>query len=193
MTSPFFRTESIPHAFEQQFNFLENVFVPIVNNVDSAFHLSATCIGSLSGNNRSKIFKEIAKKAIKTQSTITKSIYNGLAKVNNRKDDTKYVSFFVFTHHGSKSKSTDRIMDFHSCVYTMRCTNGVKDVVYFDPSIQQKQHPVPQFLKELRSPKHTLRRAHGSAFQRDDCFFQCMRYITALHAGQLQFGDNFLT
>lgn len=59
----------------------------------------------------------------------------GLKATKKSKDEPQFVSFSVLAKHGSKETAADNHLDMHISVYTVRSLNGVKDCIYYDPSV----------------------------------------------------------
>lgn len=169
-----------------QFNFLDNVFLKIMNKIGSSqCFMSPSYLGFISGSKHNKTFKQIDDKLINKPATIKKRIYDGFAKLNGT---TKYVSFFVFCQHNPTGTARDNQLNLHVCVYTIRSANNVRDAEYFDPSAEVFGHAIPKFLRDMRDPKvELLTRTYGAASRLDDCLFQCMKHVIELHTDCISF------
>ncbi|XP_037042390.1 uncharacterized protein LOC119078783 [Bradysia coprophila] len=65
----------------------------------------------------------------------------------------KYTSFFVVTKLNGSEKATDKCLNLHICVYTVRDVNGQRDSIYYDPAPPCHSRAVPNFIRELRNPE----------------------------------------
>lgn len=135
-----------------------------------------------------RAYKKFEQQNIKSHKSLIRKIYDGLKKAKTADGVPSYVSFVVMAKHGSTETKLDRHLDMHMCVYTVCSVDGRKDCVYFDPVAEAFKHHIPELIRDLPSPHmETATRSYGTASQRNDCVYQSMKHIIALHAGELNF------
>lgn len=157
----------------------------------AGFHMSPNYIGSVFGRNTSKTLKAVKVTTTRNPDTITKLISQGLKaskKTATTDDSANFVSFFVFSQHGVTVAPTEKHMDMHVCVYTVRYWNNMKDCIYYDPSPECHRHNIPSCVRDLRYPVvRSSTRSYGAASMVEDCMYQCFKYVIGLHSGEIQF------
>lgn len=189
----FRRDGNVVKALENQFRFINNVFMPIVDGINktSSFFMSRKFLGSLFGSNSSLELAAIAVKTFNNGETIERYIREGLKQSNRHGDDSEFVSFFVFVKHGTYGTKDEKQMDMHVCIFTvrrMKGLKGVKDYVYHDPSPESHKHIIPQYIARLQRPIFKTRtRTFGTPSHLDDCMYQCFKYVIELHSYERQF------
>lgn len=145
-------------------------------------------LGSLFGTLQNVEFKNFKVQTCNKAATLKTYICQGLKEAAAIQKGPRYVSFFVVTKHGIAQTSTENHLNFHMCVYTVRSYEGKKNCIYYDPSAECFKHHIPQVIRDLPSPKMTTTtRIYGEQSQSEDCVYQCMKYVIALHTGQTEF------
>lgn len=177
-------------ALKYQCDFFTKIFFPLVAQIKQPnFYLSSQYLNSAFGKLRA--YKEFEQQNIKSHETLKRKIYDGLRKADTAHDVPSYVSFVVMAKHGSTETKSDKHLDMHMCVYTVRSVDGRKDCIYFDPVAEAYKHHIPELIRDLPSPlMETATRSYGTASQRNDCVYQSMKYIIGLHTGELNFSPD---
>lgn len=148
-------------------------------------------LGTIFGKNRSKTLQALKVTTIDKHESISRYISAGLEAARTTDDSIQYVSFFVFTKHGSKETAHEKHMDMHVCVYTIRSSKEGKDCAYFDPAPNSHGHNIPVCVRHLRKPVvRSSTRLYGTALQQEDCMYQCFKYVIGLHTGHIDFIPN---
>lgn len=143
------------------------------------------------GNNHAKALQDVGVTAINGKAGVKTQIYDGLKEARKSKDALpNYVSFFVLCKHDTTQKITEKHMEFHMTVFTVRSSGrDKKDGLYFDPS--GFEYPIPHWLRDLPLPKfENFIRSYGNKSQIEDCVYQCLKYIIGLVTGEIEFDIN---
>lgn len=180
-------------SLQHQIDFIAKVFHPLIKDLQRPqYRLSDKYLGSFYGGLQDKNLKESVKGLISNQpNMVRKWIYAGLQQTSTEEETPAFTSFLVAIKRHGKQKATDKNLDMHMCVYTVRKDGKHKDSIYFDPAPPCHGRSVPDFLCNLRQPK--LRSAtvkYGEDTQASDCLYQCFKYLIALFTGEIGFDVN---
>lgn len=102
-----------------------------------------------------------------------------------------HASFFVLIRHGKDVKASDKRLNFHMCLYTVRYCNKRYDSVLYDPAPEFYGNAVPSKIRDFK--KIEMRSStllHGANSYKEDCVYQCMKYAIELHSGKMAFQAN---
>lgn len=176
-------------ALKNQLHFTENIFHPIIKDLNSSqYHVAEKYLGNFFGQLSDVKLNGLVKGlATRTPNVVRKEIYNGLkaAKASSTNpESSQFVSFLVATKRQGSQKATDMNLDMHMCVYTVRKDGDVKNSIFFDPAPPCHQRSVSNYLLKLRQPE--LRSAtltHGPDSQANDCLYQCFKYLIGIQTG----------